>query len=207
MAKKKQFDDITIFMEYNLDLATRTLYVGSEVSDEVGESGVEAKLAEKVIKGLHILDSQYPNGDNPINLILNNPGGSVYHGFAMYDAIRACKNPVKIKVLGHAMSMACVVLQAGTPRIMTPNSRLMIHYGSFSLDGHSKSALIWAKEEEKTNKIMEQLFLEKIRQLNPNFKLSALKEMLAFDTILDAEQALALGLIDEIEVPAEIASE
>lgn len=198
MPKKKQFDDIAIFMEYNLDLATRTLYIGSESSDDIGESGVEAKLAEKVIKGLHILDSQYPSGENPITIILNNPGGSVYHGFAMYDAIKSCKNPVTIKVLGHAMSMASIVLQAASKRVMTKNSRLMIHYGSFAMDGHSKSALVWAKEEEKTNKLVEQIFLNKIREVSPEYKLSSLKELLAFDTILDAEQALNLGLIDEV---------
>lgn len=186
--------------DYDVDLVQRIIYIGSQKTTLSGaESGVEAALSEKVIKGLYLMEAQAPNGDKPITIILNNPGGDIYHGLAIIDSIRACKNPVKIIVRGMAMSMAAWILQAGSERILSPNSRVMIHYGWCSINNHSKAAMEWAKEEERVNTQMEDEFLDKIQQKHPKFTRQKLHDMLKFDKVLTAEEAVELGLADRLE--------
>jgi len=130
-------DDIMYFMDEGLYIPTRTIYIGSTSIEEGEESGVDYLMAEKAIKALHILDSSA--AEQPITIILNNPGGDVVHGLAIYDAIRHCRNHVTIKVYGHAMSMGAIILQAADERLMSENSVMMLHYGTNSVDGHTKN--------------------------------------------------------------------
>lgn len=196
MARKKQFDDVAIFMEYNIDLATRTIYMGSGTEMDDDGDGLTSRLSEKVIKGLHILDSLPIESE--ITLIINNPGGDVYEGLAIYDAIKSCKNHVKAIVYGRCMSMASWILQAADERIMAPSAVMMIHYGECHISGHSKSAMIWAKEEERLNKKMEEILIEKMRHKVPEVTRTQLHNMIKFDKILTPQEALELGLVDSI---------
>ncbi len=188
-------DDVDKLYDYDLYIPSRTIYMGSVESDmEGGESGVEAVMAERVIKALHLLDQK----DEPITIIMNNPGGDWYHGMAIYDAIKGCQSHVTIKVYGMAMSMGGVILQAADKRIMSPNSRFMMHYGYMGWEGHSKTFDKWADENKKINSEMEQILLEKIQEKDPKYTLEDLKEALDHDTILDSQAAVDLGLADEV---------
>ena len=190
-------DDVDKFFDYGISLPTRTIYMGSIINDVEGEeSGVDASMAEYIIKALHILDIK---SNSPITIIMNNPGGDYYHGMAIYDAIKACRSEVTIQAYGHAMSMGSIILQAADKRILSPNCRFMIHYGYMSMGfNHTKIYQKWSEECKKMDKFMEQLYLGIIRKVQPNFKLEKLKKMLDFDTILSAEETIKLGLADEI---------
>jgi ATP-dependent protease ClpP protease subunit len=77
-----------------------------------------------------------------LTVYLNSPGGSVFAGFVAMDAIREAEdagNKVTVKVTGMAASMAGVIAQAASTRLIGKNSELMIHVvGSFNF-GHYKS--------------------------------------------------------------------
>ena len=142
--------------EWGLDTFTRTLYINSTVSYPE-ESGVDVSMASNVAKGLRILeniDKKSIEGDNPINIVLNTDGGSVIHGMAIYDCIKACKNYVNIQVLGNAMSMGGIILQAGDNRKMTPNAKLMMHYGNFYYEGSSVAAKSWTQANAKDGQLL-----------------------------------------------------
>lgn len=188
--------DIEFFFDYGIDVKTKTLYMGSESYDgDDGETGTDFAMAEKVLKGLHILDSLTTSG---ITIIMNNLGGDFYHGLAIYDAIRACKNQVTIKVFGSAMSMGAVILQAADVRILAPHSTVMIHYGEGGVNGHPKTNRAWVKYEEQWDLWMKNLFLKRIKEKHKHTKAVSIDKKLDFDTILTAEQAIELGLADEI---------
>lgn len=192
-------ESIDRFYDYDIYPETRTIYIGSVDNDaEFGESGTDGAMAERAIKGLHILDSGAPAGDKPITVIMNNPGGDEYHGMAIYDAIKVCKNHVTVIVYGHAMSMGSIILQAADRRVMAPNSRMMIHYGTWGIHDHPKIVYRWAEEGKKFDKWMEDIYMEKIHQKKPDFSIGKLRDMCNFDTFLNAKEALDLGLIDEI---------
>lgn len=188
-------DDIDKLYDYDLYVPSRTIYMGSTETDmERGESGTDAVMAERVIKALHLLDQK----DEPITIIMNNPGGDWYHGMAIYDAIKGCKSHVTVKVYGMAMSMGSLILQAADERILTPNARFMIHYGYMGFEGHSKTFDKWAEENKKLNGEMEQILLARIRQKNANYSLKQLQELLDHDTILNSQETVNLGLADKI---------
>ena len=129
---------------------------------------------------------------------MNNTGGDVYHGLAIFDAIKTCKNHVNIIVYGHAMSMGSIILQAADERIMTPNSRMMIHYGEDGVWAHPKIVLQWAKEGKKINEWMLDLYLEKIREKHPKFTRKKVDDICDFDTFFNAQEAVDMGLADRI---------
>lgn len=189
-------DDIDKFHDYGIYIPQRTIYMGSEAyTDDGGESGTDHFMAERIVKNLLIMDSL---SAEPINIIMNNLGGDVIHGMAIYDAIQACRSHVVIKVFGHAMSMGSIILQAADERIMAPNSKVMIHYGTVDLGGHVKNVEKWVEEGKRDDKWMEQMYLFKIQQKQPHFSMARLKERLKFDTILNAQEAVDLGLADKI---------
>ena len=191
-------DDTDRFFQYNIDIRTRTLYMGSASDSEGDESGTDYEMAQYVIKGLHILESQTTNADKPITIIMNNVGGNEYHGLGIYDAILCCKNHVTIRVFGHAMSMGGIILQAADERIMAPNSRFMMHYGTFSIEANAKDAYKWVEDNKKIDKFMEELFLKQIKTKKPRFTMKQLQEMLKSDYIADAKTAVEYGLADKI---------
>jgi ATP-dependent Clp protease, protease subunit len=189
-------DDVDKFYDYDIDLPHRTIYVGSINSDIDGdESGTDVLMAERVIKALHLLGQK----DEPITIIMNNLGGDWYHGMAIYDAIKTCNCHITIKAYGYCMSMGSVILQAADERLMAPNAKMMIHYGSNAAPSiHSKIFDSWAEENKKINTAMEDIYLDKIKLVNPSFTRQDLEKKLNFDTFLTAEEAVKLGLADDI---------
>ena len=224
------------WFDYNVDVESRTIYMGSIQSDMDFESGVNSSMAEYFIKGIHMLESKSVDS---ITIIMNNPGGDWYHGMAIYDAIKMSKCHCTIKVYGHAMSMGSIILQAADKRIMMPNSRFMIHFGYDGRSDHSKTVEKWADEGKRLSYDMENTYLDVMLEKEekeghgylvetlgniitkqnslgyppPQSKFYSfskvnskkreevrivLKEMLNFDTILNAEETVALGFADEI---------
>lgn len=188
-------DEFRLFHDAGLFLPTRTIYMGSEIVDLVGESGTDARMAERVIKNMHVLESI---SKDPITIIMNNEGGDEYHGLAMYDVISRSECHVKILVRGHAMSMGSIILQAADERVMSENAVQMIHYGVAGLEHHCKTVWKQAEEMERLNDWMEGLYLGRIREKHQYYDLSELKKLLDHDTFLTAAESVELGLADSI---------
>lgn len=196
MSKKIVKEEIDRFHDYSLYIPHRTLYLGSEEYNiEHGEAGVDGGIAERVIKNIYILDSM---NQDPITVLLNNIGGDEYHCAAIMDAISGSKSHVTIKVFGHAMSAGSMILQVADERIMAPNATQMIHYGTWSFDGHAKTTQKWAEEGKRLDTWMENLYLKRIREKHPNFSLNKLRDMLDHDTFLTAQESVDLGLADKV---------
>ena len=76
----------------------------------------------------------------------------------------------------------------------------MIHYGTINEIGgeHHRITKAWMDHELYVNKVMEQIYLERIRERHPTFALKQLQTKLQFDTILTAMQAVEIGLADAV---------
>ena len=189
-------DNLVKFMDYDIDEDNNVLYMGSTTyTYDEGETGVDFSMAEGVIKGLHYLDAKATQG---ITIKMNNVGGDWYHGMAIYDAIKACKNNVTIIVYGHAMSMGSIILQAADHRILMPNATFMVHYGTNGYYGHSKNFDRWAEENKRINEVMLGIYLKKIKEKKPRFTKKQVKEICDYDTFLTAKETVDLGLADEV---------
>lgn len=195
MSKRYSKDNIDYLYDYGIDIQNRTLYIGSTTySWEDVETGTDFSMAERVIKGLHILDKS----DADITVVMNNPGGEWYHGMAIYDALRSAKSNIIMNVYGMAMSMGSVILQAADIRLLAPNSTLLLHYGTDGYIGHSKDFVKAAEENKRINKIMEDIYLENINVKHPNFTLDELEKRIKYDYFIPAREAVKLGLADGI---------
>lgn len=176
-------EQVWLFFEHGVELATKTIYLGTGDSDDYD---LDQKVTADVLKGLRILSSIRP--EEPISIILNNQGGETQHGLAIYDAIRSLSSPVHITVYGHCYSIGAWILQAGDVRRMSKHSSLMIHHGS-----GDKTTF----DREMDEKCVD-ILLDRIKEKHPDFSKKQLDKMLLKDSYMWPEDALKLGLIDEI---------
>lgn len=103
-------------MRVAADLARgRVVYLMHEIDDAIAES---------VCQVLEWLDRQ---ARKEVTIVLSSPGGDVFAGLAIYDAIRRMRSPTRTLAMGYTASMATIILQAGDVREATPNTWLMIH--------------------------------------------------------------------------------
>jgi len=195
-------DTAELFLDRGISLPSRALYIGSmealggeHSEDNADEPGVDFRLADKVIKGLHVLNSM---GQDPITIILNNIGGDEYHGLGIYDAIKSSKSPTKLIVYGSAMSMGSVILQAATKRYLAPNATVMIHMGSVNTHIDQRDVEAFSKEQKRMNEVINNIYLERLREKTKYYSTNQLKELLETDRYLSATEAVNLGLADEV---------
>jgi ATP-dependent Clp endopeptidase proteolytic subunit ClpP len=199
MSKKINNDFVDEFMEHGVLPDRRIIYLGGNYNEDGDSTGTDFKMAEKAIKALTLLDTAAPSGDKLITIYMNNSGGDIYQGMAIYDAIRNCVNPVHIIVYAEACSMGAWILQAADKRIMAPSSVLMIHDGEESVPtNHPQIARRWVQQNIKYEKYLNNILLERIREKDPKFSEAKLKKLLRFDTILSPQEAVDIGLADAI---------
>lgn len=181
------------WFDYSLDVDARKIYLGNVTVDSAGtEMGVDSAMAERVIKGLHILQKK---GDEPIQMLMNNPGGNVMDGYAIFDAIASSEAPVDITVYGQASSIGSIILQAGRLRLLQPNTIMMIHEG-YSKDVERltmRSYENWGEWSRGDRKKMYELFAT--RSGKP---VEYWKEVCSHDTIFTAQKAVKVGLADKV---------
>jgi len=118
-------------------LRERIIFLGTEV---------EASAANLVVAQLLFLEAEDPDTD--IRFYINSPGGDVYAGMAMYDAMQFVKPDVQTYCIGMAMSMGALLLAGGAAgkRFVLPNSKVMIHQGSGGFRGTPADIQIAARE-------------------------------------------------------------
>lgn len=136
---------------YGVNPSSRELYLFGEprtddISYVVGEPGVEYQMANRLIRNLGLLQ-----GTEPILVHMKTCGGNYEEGMAIYDALRFCKSHVTIVSYTHARSMSSIILQAADRRVLMPSSYVMLHWGTFGIEGEYqtvKSNIHWAERCE-----------------------------------------------------------
>src|SRR5436853_184536 len=118
-------------------LRERIVFLGTEVEDAA---------ANLIVAQLLFLEAEDPASG--IRLYVNSPGGSVYAGLAIYDAMQFVKPDIQTYAVGMAMSMGALILAGGTAgkRFVLPNSKVMIHQGSGGFRGTPADIQIAARE-------------------------------------------------------------
>lgn len=86
-----------------------------------GWFGVRAKDLVKEINDLDV---------DELEVRLNSPGGQVWDGIAIMNALRAHRATVEVHVDGLAASIASVIAMAGDQIVMSRGAQMMIHCGS-----------------------------------------------------------------------------
>lgn len=114
--------------------------------------GINDYVANIIIAQLLFLESVDAKKD--IQIYLNSPGGSVYAGLGIYDAMQYIGPDVATICTGMAASMGAVLLCAGAAgkRTALKHSRVMIHQPMGGAQGQASDIEITAKEIQKLKK-------------------------------------------------------
>lgn len=196
MSIKSSKSEFERWHDYDVLPGDNTIYIGSTDYANEDETGVDHSMAERVIKNLHIMDKRIHNSG--IIIKMNNIGGDVYHGMAIYDAIATCQNHVKIIIFGHAMSMGSYILQAADERVMTANSRMMLHAVQTEVSGNIYEIQESLKEAFYLQDMMSNVFLKRIRKVRPKYSKRNFINKIKKDWYLDPEEAISFGLCDKV---------
>jgi ATP-dependent Clp protease protease subunit len=163
----------------------------------VGE--VDVDTANEVLEAIYIvnLEDEGINVDkrDPLTIVVNSPGGEVYDGIAIVDAMNLSKTPVNVVVLGRAMSMGLLIAACGHHRSASRNARFMYHEGSYEASGTGKIHKNELAEYTKLEKLYDSILMEKTKLTAKEIK--NLKNS-SKEWYFDSNTALKLGIIDEI---------
>lgn len=130
-----------------------------------------------------------------INLHINSPGGSVFDGIAIENMLKRHKATVNVYIDGLAASIASVIAMGGDKIIMPENAMMMIHNAASGIYGNAKELRDWAGTLDRVTDSIKTVYLSRAKSLDE----ATLTKMMDAETWLSAQEAVDLGLADEIE--------
>ena len=206
MVNPNKENDISYLHDHNIDILNREIYLHSYMADGEEEGGIDYRSSVKFEKNLRYLNLL---SLEPILVHMHLPGGHWQDCLGMYDAIKVSKADVIILAYAKAESSSSVLLQAADLRILMPNTNVLIHYGSFSMDAeHSKAAAAGVEWNERECDKMVDVFTDRCMNSSickeKNWKrMMAKKHIISqlaskCDWILTAQQAVDYGFADGI---------
>ena len=142
-----------------------------------------------------VYDLQYnaPNGVQSIDIAINNYGGSVNEGIAIYNYLKGREENVVTRIVGFGMSMATIVLMAGDSRLMPEDSYLMIHKPMATGFGEDKDL-----EKASQQLAMLTTMMVNIYSSNTGLSEDIILQMMEDETWLPAQEALDLGFVTKL---------
>lgn len=173
--------------DYGIDFTDNVILIQDEIVHGLTFDIIsKVRLIRKINKNVEV-----------INIMLNSPGGDVVETLALIDYIHTMKDQgVKFNIIcrGMAMSAAALLLAAGTGvRSASKHSKIMVHqlstFAIGKLSDVKSNAKFSEQLEDECNELMSQ-FTKKDK--------SYWEENQKSDYFLNAQQALDLGIIDQI---------
>jgi ATP-dependent Clp protease protease subunit len=94
-----------------------------------------AVTTESALKTIQQIRNLQDGSTTPIYLFIDSPGGEVFAGIKIVDAMQASKRPIYTVDIGMAASMAAWIESFGVKRYMLPHATLMYHNASGGVEG------------------------------------------------------------------------
>ncbi len=181
--EKSQFGE-RAYDIYSRLLRERIVFLAGPIDDHT---------ANIIIAQLLFLESEDAKKD--IYLYINSPGGSVTSTMAIVDTMNHVRPDVATFCVGLAASGGAIILSAGKKgkRFILPNAEVMIHQPLGGVEGQASDIAITAKHILKTRDNLNKLLAK-----NTSKALSQIEKDVERDFFMDATEAKAYGIIDEI---------
>jgi ATP-dependent Clp protease protease subunit len=170
---------------YSRMLRDRIVFVTDPIDDT---------LAANIAAQLLYLDADYPDRD--ISLYINSTGGSPTAMTAIYDTMCSVSSDVQTVCLGQAVTVAALLVAAGTPgkRLIAPYARVVLQEPSLeSGPGTTSDLEIQARELLRTRALMTALLAQHTGQSAERIDADLGRQM-----ILTAAEAIEYGLADHV---------
>ena len=155
------------------------------IYDEIGYWGVTAKQFVSDLKAL---------GDiSHISLHINSPGGDVFDGIAIFNALKHHGAAITVHIDGLAASMASVIAMVGDPVIMPENTMMMIHKPWGFAGGDANDMRDYADLLDKVESVLIPAYAQKTGKTADE-----IAAMLEDETWMDGNECVALGFADQV---------
>ncbi len=154
---------------------------------------IDNQVANVVIAQLLFLDSDDPDRD--ISLHINSPGGYTTAALAIYDAMRHVNADVSTICIGRVRGAALPLLSGGAKgkRFTLPHSTIHMHPAPGGVEGSAPDVEVMARELLRQQQVVREILARDTGQ-----PLDRIVRDFDRDLFIDAEQAVAYGLVDEI---------
>lgn len=164
-----------------------------------GAIGFEENDASEFVRELEGITEQ------TINLRVNSPGGDVFDGLAIYNALANHPATVNVYVDGLAASAASFIAMAGDRVTMQPHSRMMIHDAMvMRMDLGVYNAASLRAEMEELEKLAQRLddSSDNIAGIYQNRTgKDGWRDAMVAETWFSDKEAVEIGLADEVGRP------
>ncbi|MBO6270771.1 MAG: Clp protease ClpP [Clostridium sp.] len=136
----KKYFDLSVNEPEESGEQSADLYLFGEITDPSWKAMKERlEIDDGSASGLSIAKTirELPEGVSQLKVHINSPGGDAYEGLAIYNILRNCGREVETFCEGLAASAASVIFMAGSKRVMSDASLLMLHNPWTSLSGNA----------------------------------------------------------------------
>jgi len=173
--------------DYGCNIEDSVVYLSGDIDDQ---SGHEFIVRSRTV----LLNRPEEDADKPLTVLLDSGGGDAYSMFSIIDFIESLPIKVNIIARGRAMSAAAMILASTTgTRSASKRCSIMVHEGFTMNSGKTSDMRAASAHIENIEKMCNDLLGDKTKK-----DAKWWSDNTRTDMYLSAEEALDLGLIDEI---------
>jgi len=154
------------------------------VYDEIGYFGV---TAADFVREFAEIDR------DRISVHINSPGGEVFDGIAIYEAMRQHDAEVTVYIDSLAASIASVIAMGGDRRIIARNAQMMIHDGHTVVVGDAADLRAQADRLEAVSDNIADIYADRCGGTQKKWR-----SLMLAETWFSAREAVDAGLVDEV---------
>lgn len=154
------------------------------IYDEIGYFGTTAADFVRDLNALKV---------RQLNVHINSPGGEVWDGVAIHNAIKRHPADVTVRIDGLAASAASFIAMAGDTIIIEPNAQMMIHDAMTLMVGNAAEMRETADKLDKASDTIATMYANRA-----GGELADWREAMRAETWYDGEEAVAAGLADKL---------
>lgn len=164
-----------------------SIMIYEQIGQTYSGEGVSAKEFVRDLRALQVKD---------IDIHINSPGGNVFDGNSIYNALRSHKARISVKIDGIAASIASVIAMSGDTVSMPENAMMMIHDPSGLVIGTAQDMEKMAGALRKIKGGLVAAYRNKAGLADEK-----ISEMMTAETWLTAKEAVDHGFADEMTAP------
>ena len=174
-----------------LEFEDSVLYLNDEITEH---TLVDLMIRIRRLLNYRTTDKYKGNENDPINLIINSPGGEIHEMMGIIDYLTSLSVNINTICRGKAFSAAAVILTLGSgTRMMSGNSTIMFHQASSMISGKLTDVTATVDFVKKVEQDIYNMLAEKTKK-----DAAWWKDHMRSDLYLTADKALEYGVIDQI---------
>lgn len=173
--------------DYGVNIEDSVVYLTGEIDEHTGHEFIARSRTV-------LLNRPEEKQDDPLTVLLDSGGGDAYSMFSIIDFMESLPIKVNITARGRAMSAGAMLLAAGTGvRAAGRRTTIMVHEGFTMQQGKSSDIKAASKHMSRIEDYCNDMLGEKTNKDSQWWQ-----DNTKTDHYMSAEEALELGIIDEI---------